>query len=92
MIPASVDAPLPDNLSGFSDAEFFEKASVPEELIGKFNEIDTRSGVGVWSGDTDNFKIKLAEAAFAGKGEDEFNSIIDAENKKWADARDEILG
>ena len=92
MIPASVDAPLPDNLFGFSGAEFFEKASVPEELIGKFNEIDTRSGVGVWSGDTDNFKIKLAEAAFAGKGEDEFNSIIDAENKKWADARDEILG
>ena len=92
MIPAKKDSELPDNLSEFNGAEFFEKASTPEELVGKFDEIDTKSGVGIWSGDTDNFKIKLAEAAFAGKGEDEFKAIISAEDKKWAEARDEIMG
>ncbi len=92
MIPTTIDSELPDNLSEFSGAIFFEKAAVPEELIGKFDEIDTKSGVSVWGGDTDNFKIKLAEAAFAGKGESEFTSIIEAESKKWADARDEVLG
>lgn len=92
MIPTPIDSALPDNLSEFSGAVFFEKAATPEELLGKFDEIDTKSGVGVWSGDTDNFKIKLAEAAFAGKGEAEFKAIIEAENKKWAAARDEILG
>ena len=92
MIPTKVDAELPDNLSAFTGVEFISKNTTPDELLGKFDEIDTKSGVGSWSGDTDNFKIKLAEAAFAGKGEDEFKSIIDAENQKWAAARDEILG
>ncbi len=92
MIPARKDSALPENLSEFNDVEFFEKASTPDELVGKFDEIDTKSGVGVSNGDTDNFKIKLAEAAFAGKGEDEFKAIIAAENEKWAAARDEILG
>ena len=92
MIPTRNDQPLPDNLSGFSDAVFFERASTPEELLGKFDEIDTKSGISVWGGDTDNFKIKIAEAAFAGKGEDEFEAILAAENEKWAKARDEILG
>ena len=40
----------------------------------------------------DNFKIKLAEAAFAGKGDDGFNEIIADVNKKWAAARDKVLG
>lgn len=92
MIPAKKDSALPENLSEFSNAEFFEKTATPEALLGKFNEIDTKSGVGVWNGDTDNFKIKLAEAAFAGKGESEFRSIIAAEDEKWSSARDQILG
>lgn len=92
MIPAKKDSALPENLSEFSNAEFFEKTPTPEALLGKFNEIDTTSGVGVWNGDTDNFKIKLAEAAFAGKGESEFRSIIAAEDEKWSSARDQILG
>ena len=79
-------------LAGKTACLIFEKASTPDELVGKFDEIDTKSGVGVSNGDTDNFKIKLAEAAFAGKGEDEFKAIIAAENEKWAAARDEILG
>lgn len=62
------------------------------DLVGKFDEIDKESGVGVWQGDEDNFKIKLAEAAFAGKGDDGFNEIIADVNKKWAAARDKVLG
>lgn len=92
MIPTAADSELPDNLSEFKDAVLFEKDVTPDELLGKFDEIDKESGVGVWSGDTDNFKIKLAEAAFAGKGEDEFNKIISDVNKKWADAEAKVLG
>ncbi|WP_124100795.1 ABC transporter substrate-binding protein [Ruminococcus sp. Marseille-P6503] len=92
MIPTPANSELPDNLSEFKDCVLFEKDASPDELLGKFNEIDTESGVGVWLGDTDNFKIKLAEAAFAGKGEDEFKAIIEDADKKWAEARDSILG
>ena len=91
MIPTPADSKLPDNLSDFSDCVLFEEPAAPDELIGKFNEIDTAANFGAWNGDTDNFKIKLAEAAFAGKGDSEFESIIDAENQKWAEARDSIM-
>ena len=37
-------------------------------------------------------KIKMAEAAFAGKGEEEFDKIIAEANAKWAAKRDEVLG
>ncbi len=92
MISTVQNKELPSMLSGFMDAVFFEKAVAPDDLVGKFDEIDKESGVGVWQGDEDNFKIKLAEAAFAGKGDDGFNEIIADVNKKWAAARDKVLG
>lgn len=92
MISTVQNKELPSTLSGFKDAVFFEKAVAPDNLVGKFDEIDKESGVGVWQGDEDNFKIKLAEAAFAGKGDDGFNEIIADVNKKWAAARDKVLG
>ena len=92
MISTVQNKELPSMLSGFKDAVFFEKAVAPDDLVGKFDEIDKESGVGVWQGDEDNFKIKLAEAAFAGKGDDGFNEIIADVNKKWAAARDKVLG
>ena len=92
MISTVQNKELPSTLSGFKDAVFFEKAVCPDDLVGKFDEIDKESGVGVWQGDEDNFKIKLAEAAFAGKGDDGFNEIIADVNKKWAAARDKVLG
>ena len=59
---------------------------LPEEkYVGKFDAIDNKSGVGASVATADNFKIRMAEAAFAGKGEDEFNKIVDETNKKWAD-------
>ena len=78
MISTVQNKELPSMLSGFKDAVFFEKAVAPDDLVGKFDE--------------DNFKIKLAEAAFAGKGDDGFNEIIADVNKKWAAARDKVLG
>ena len=92
MISTVQNKELPSTLSGFKDAVFFEKAVALDNLVGKFDEIDKESGVGVWQGDEDNFKIKLAEAAFAGKGDDGFNEIIADVNKKWAAARDKVLG
>ena len=79
---------LPDYLSAFDGCEFFTAASAPEGLTGVFNAIDKDSEVGIWTGDSANFKLQLAEAAFAGKGEDGFKAIADSVNKKWAATRD----
>lgn len=92
LIPTKTNAELPGNLSEFKDCVLFEKNITDDALLGKFDEIDKASGVGVWLGDTDNFKIKLAEAAFAGKGASEFDKIIEEQTKKWNESRDSILG
>lgn len=91
MIPTLKTAELPSNLEAFEDCVMFSETVAPEELTGKFNEIDLDSGVGTWNGDSENFKIKLAEAAFAGKGEEEMRRIFEEENAKWAASRDKIL-
>lgn len=91
MISPAVDSQLPDNLSNFKDCVLIEETLAPDELQGKFDDIDKGSEVGTFDGDSANFKIKLAEAAFAGKGDSEFKSITDECNKKWAAERDEIL-
>lgn len=91
MIPPAADSELPDNLSNFKDCVLFEEKIAPDDLQGKFNEVDKASEIGTFDGDSANFKIKLAEAAFAGKGEEGFKSIIDDCNKKWAKARAEII-
>ena len=81
-------ASSPDYLSAFDGCEFFTAASAPEGLTGVFNAIDKDSEVGIWTGDSANFKLQLAEAAFAGKGEDGFKAIADSVNQKWAATRD----
>lgn len=88
--PVKGDA-LPDNLAEFKDCELFEEPATPDEYIGKFDEIDKTSDVGTSLDTADNFKFKVADAAFNGKGEDELNKIFDEANKKWADARDKVL-
>ena len=92
MISTNPKDELPDNLSAFADCVLFEEELAPDELQGKFNEIDKASEVGTWDGDSANFKIKMAEAAFAGKGEEGFKAIVDDCNSKWAASRDSILG
>jgi hypothetical protein len=92
VIPALVGAEYPAFLDSFGDVNLFVATTAPDELNGVFNTIDKDSEVGTWDGDTANFKIKIAEAAFAGKGEEEFDKIIADANAKWAAKRDEVLG
>ena len=79
---------LPDYLSAFDGCEFFTANAAPDGLTGVFNAIDKDSEVGIWDGDSANFKLQLAEAAFAGKGDDGFKAIADSVNQKWAATRD----
>lgn len=91
MISPKKGAALPENLSAFAGAEMFSATVAPEELTGKFNEIDMDSEVGTWQGDSNNFKIQLAEAAFAGKGEAAMKAIFEDANKRFSTSRDKIL-
>lgn len=83
-----IGSELPPYLEAFSDCELFTAETAPEGLVGVWNEIDKSSEVGIWDGDAANFKLKLAEAAFEGKGEEGFKAIIDEANNKWKTARD----
>ena len=93
MITTAKGKDLPENLSsnGFTADMLLEEPLPAEQYVGKFDAIDNKSGVGASLTTADNFKIRMAEAAFAGKGEDEFNKIVDETNKKWADGYAEIM-
>lgn len=82
---------LPDYLEAFENVEIFISETAPEGLVGAWDAIDKNSEVGFYQGDSANFKIKLAEAAFAGKGEAGFKEIINATNAKWNAARDAVV-
>ena len=79
---------MPDYLTDFSDCELFTAATPPDGLVGVWNAIDKESETGIWDGDAANFKLQMAEAAFAGKGDAGFKEIIDAVNAKWNATRD----
>ena len=92
MIPTVVGSELPDNLSEFNGVELFEEAETPDEYIGVFDNIDKKvSKIDLSGNASDNFKFKLAEAAFAGESEDSMQKVFDDLNKKWADARDSVV-
>ncbi len=79
---------MPDYLDAFADCEIFLTQTPPEGLVGVWDAINNDSLVGTWAGDTDNFKIKIAEAAFAGEGADKVAEILAAANEKWNTTRD----
>lgn len=79
---------MPEYLTDFADCELFITAAAPEGLTGVWDAINNDSEVGTWQGDADNFKIKMAEAAFAGQGEDAFKQIVSDTNAKWNATRD----
>ena len=79
---------MPDFLTDFANCEFFVTESAPEGLVGVWDAINNDSEVGTWQGDAANFKIQIAEAAFAGEGDDKFDSIIAEANSKWNAERD----
>ncbi|MGN0588655.1 MAG: ABC transporter substrate-binding protein [Ruminiclostridium sp.] len=79
---------MPDYLTDFANCEFFVTDAAPEGLVGVWDAINNNSEVGTWQGDAANFKIQIAEAAFAGEGDDKFDSIIAEANSKWNAERD----
>ncbi len=79
---------MPDYLTDFADCEFFVTETAPEGLVGVWDAVNNDSEVGTWQGDAANFKIQIAEAAFAGDGEDKFESILADANAKWNAERD----
>lgn len=79
---------MPDYLTDFADCEFFVTETAPEGLVGVWDAINNDSEVGTWQGDAANFKIQIAEAAFAGKGDDAFEAILADANAKWNATRD----
>ena len=84
---------MPDTLSAFDelDVQLFTEDPVPDELVGKFNEIDKNSEVDTWGDAATNFKFQMAEAAFKGEGRDKYKEICDSVNAAWDKTRDEVL-
>lgn len=86
--------PMPEVLSSFDElkVKLIVAEPAPEELTGKFDKIAKDSEVDPWGDAANNFKFKLAEAAFGKKGRDEYNKITADVNKEWNKARDSVLG
>jgi len=74
---------LPAYLDAFADCELFVTGAAPEGLVGVWDAINNDSEVGTWQGDAANFKIQIAEAAFAGESIDKVKEIYAAANEKW---------
>lgn len=94
MISGLKGAAMPETLSAFEDlgVELFVEAAYPDDLVGKFDEIAKDSEVDPWGDATTNFKVRMAEAAFKGEGEDAYKKICDDVNAAWDASRDKILG
>lgn len=84
---------FPSTLDAFNEmgVTLFESTPAPDELVGVFDRIAKESEVDPWGDASTNFKLKLAEAAFAGKGESEYEKITADVNAAWNKKRDEIL-
>lgn len=79
---------MPGYLTDFANVELFVTDPVAEGLVGVWDAINNDSEVGTWQGDAANFKIQIAEAAFAGEGADKLASIFADANSKWNTERD----
>ena len=79
---------MPDYLDAFADCVMFTTEPAPEGLVGVWDTINNDSEVGTWQGDAANFKILIAEAAFAGDSKDSMVEILNNANAKWAATRD----
>ncbi len=79
---------MPAYLDAFADCVMFTTQPAPEGLVGVWDTINNDSEVGTWQGDAANFKILIAEAAFAGEDKAAMVDIMNAANAKWAATRD----
>ncbi|MGN1305919.1 MAG: ABC transporter substrate-binding protein [Oscillospiraceae bacterium] len=87
-------APMPETLASFEElgVELFVENPCPDELTGKFDEIAKTSEVDPWGDASTNFKFRMAEAAFQGKGRAAYDEIAADVNAAWSSTRDSILG
>ena len=87
-------APMPETLSSFEElgVELFVENPCPDELTGKFDEIAKASEFDPWGDASTNFKFRMAEAAFRGKGRTAYDEIVADVNAAWNSTRDSILG
>lgn len=94
MISPTKGAGMPDVLASFKelDVQFFSETPAPTDLIGVYDKIAKElSTVDPWGSATDNFKLKLAQNAFDGKGDAGYKEVTDSVNKAWNDAREKAL-
>lgn len=89
MIPTGVDQPFPESLRAFQDmgVVLLEDAPAPLEEAGWVDAIDNKAEVGLWKPD---FKKRIVEAAL-GNRKESFDDIMNDLNKRWADARKEVV-
>lgn len=87
-IPTLKGAPMPDYLEAFGGVQLFTSNRSPEGLNGVWDNISRDSGVGLDQGDTNNFKCRIAEAAFAGQDVSALDSILAEMDEKWNATRD----
>jgi ABC-type glycerol-3-phosphate transport system substrate-binding protein len=85
----SVKKGSPVSIENFENVEMFSFNPAPAGLGDAWDDIDKASDVNINAGgDAENYKIKIAEAAFAGKPFSEIEAIFADLNSKWATARD----
>lgn len=76
-------------IENFENVTMFSFNPAPDALEGVFDAIDNDSGVNINQANNDgNYKLKIAELAFAGKPFSEVETIFAELNKKWAATRD----
>lgn len=90
-VPTLKGAPMPDYLEAFNDCVLFVNDETPAELVGVWDEISKESEIGLWECDSNNFKIRMAEAAFKGEGAAKYDEIAAEVNEKWNVTRDKIM-
>ena len=91
MLSSALGKPLPDSISTWGNKiVFFDEAEATEGYDGVFAEINSQS-IQTDNNEKESFKMRMAKAAFDGKGEEDFQAICDEMNQKWNEARDKVL-
>jgi len=79
----------PVAIENFENVEMFSFNPAPDGLVGVWNAIDKASDVNIGEpSNAGNYKLRIAEIAFAGGAFSEVEAIFNEMNDKWATARD----
>ena len=80
---------VPVEIPNFENVELFSQAPAPDGLVGVWDSIDKGSDVNINEAATvGNYKLRIAEAAFAGQPYSVVEDILTEMNEKWATERD----